>query len=150
MSLAENRQNSSHLKRNRVLAKPTQLNSIEQEGTRKELSEEHKEPIREIEGKLVEEGKDLNQENKTKTEMSNNETMEAMSAKKSTIVEFDNNCEDSFDFVLNKQINQCQLVVITSTILRAHSCRIKGQYKKFDKDKTTLQHVGWWSIGILG
>jgi hypothetical protein len=74
MSLAENRQNSSHLKRNRVLAKPTQLNSIEQEGTRKELSEEHKEPIREIEGKLVEEGKDLNQENKT----------EVVSAKKIT------------------------------------------------------------------
>jgi hypothetical protein len=37
------------LKRNPVLAEPTQLNSIQQEGTKKEVSEENVGPIKEIE-----------------------------------------------------------------------------------------------------
>jgi hypothetical protein len=120
------------------LAEPTQLNSIEQEGTKKELSKENEEPIEKIEGKLVEEGKDLNQETKMQNEMSNEGAMEAVSAKKGT-AKFDSNGEDGFDSVLKKQINQRQLVLTTaSTTLRAHLSRIEGQYKKFSEDDTTL------------
>jgi hypothetical protein len=49
---------------------------IEQEGIRKELSTENEEPIEKIEGKLVEERKDLNQQNKMKNKMSNEGPME--------------------------------------------------------------------------
>jgi hypothetical protein len=58
--LEEDRPISSLLKRNPVMVEPTKLNSIEQEGTKKELSEQNARPIEEVEGKLVEEEKDLN------------------------------------------------------------------------------------------
>jgi hypothetical protein len=118
------------LKRNPVLAERTQLNSIQQEGTKKEVSEENAGPIEEIEGKQVEEEKDLNQEKRTKNEMNNEGETEAVSAKKSRTTEFDSNGEDGFDSLL-KPINQRQLVVTTSTTLQARSCRIEGPYTKF-------------------
>jgi hypothetical protein len=49
--------------------------------------------------------------------MSNERATKVVSAKKSTTTDFDSNSEDGFDSVLNKQISQCQLVVITSTTL---------------------------------
>jgi hypothetical protein len=54
------------LKTNQILAETTKLNSIEQEGIRKELSEENEKSNERIEGKPTEERKDFNQENKTK------------------------------------------------------------------------------------
>jgi hypothetical protein len=132
------------------LAEPTQLNSNEQAGAKKELSEENAEPIEEIKEKPVEDVKDLNQENKTKNEMSNEGATKALGPKKSTTTKLESNNEDGFDSVPNKQINQHQLVVTISTTSRAHSYRIQGQYKKFGEDDTTLQHTGRWSIGILG
>jgi hypothetical protein len=147
--LEEDHPISSLLKRNPVLAEPTQLNSIEQEGIKKELSEENEEPIKEIEEKLVKEGKDLNQENKTKNEMSNGGGTEAVNPNKST-TEIESNGEDGFEPVLNQQINQRQLVVTTSTTLQARSCRIEGPYTKFGEDDITLQHAGRWSEGIQG
>jgi hypothetical protein len=85
-----------------------------------------------------------------KIEMSNEGATEAVTAKKSTTAELDRNDKDAFDSVLNKQINQHQLVVTTPTTLGAHSCRLEGQYKKFSEDDTTLQQARRWSIGILG
>jgi hypothetical protein len=141
---------SSVLKRNPVLAELTQLNSIQQEGTKKEVSQEITKPIEEIEGKQVEEGKYLNQENQTKNEMSSEGETEAVNTKERTTTEMESNDEDDFHSVLNKPTNQCQLMVTTSTTLQARSCRIEGSYTKFSEDDTTLQHAGRWSEGILG
>jgi hypothetical protein len=132
-----------------VLAEPTQLNSIEQEGTKKELFGENEGLIEEIEGKLVEEGKNLNQENKMKNVMSNEGSIEAVNPKKSATSELDSNKEAGFDSLL-KPINQRQLVVTTSTTLQARSCKMEGPYTRFGEDDTTLQHAGWWSESILG
>jgi hypothetical protein len=75
-----------------------------------------------------------------KIEMSNEGAMEAVSAKKSTTAKLDRNDKDALDSVLNKKINQHQLVVTTPTTLGAHSCRIEGQFKNFGEDDTTLKH----------
>jgi hypothetical protein len=72
------------LKRNPVLAERTQLNSIQEEGTKKEVSEENAGPSKEIERKQVEEEKDFNKENKTKNEMGNSGATEAVNPKKRT------------------------------------------------------------------
>jgi hypothetical protein len=136
------------LKRNPVLAERTQLNSIEQEGTKKELSEENEEPIEDIEEKPVEEGTDLNQEKRTKNEMRNDGATEVVNPKKPATIALESNGEDDFDFVL-KPINQRQLVVTTSTS-QARSWRIEGLYTKFDENDITLQQAGRWSESILG
>jgi hypothetical protein len=137
------------LKRNPVLAEPTQLNSIQQEGTKKELSKENEKLVEEKEGKQVEEKNDLNKENKTKNEMSNSGTTEAVNPKKHTTTALECNGEDDLDSVL-KPINQQQLVVTTSITSQARSCRIEGPYTKFGEDDITLQWVGRWSESIIG
>jgi hypothetical protein len=112
---------SSILKRNPVLADRTQLNSIEQEGTKRELSEENEEPIEEIEEKPVEEGTNLNQKKRTKNEISNGGATEAVNPNNCATTALASNNEDDFDFVL-KPINQYQLVVTTSTASQARAC----------------------------
>jgi hypothetical protein len=72
--------------------------------------------------------------------MSNERATEAMNPKKSTTTKLESNGEDGFDSVLNKQINQRQLLVTISTTLQARSCKIEGQYTKFGEDDTILQH----------
>jgi hypothetical protein len=145
-SLEEDYPISSVLKTNPILAERTQLNSIEQEGTKRELSEENEEPIEE---NPVEEATNLNQEKRTKNEMSNDGATEAVNPKNYATTALASNNEDDFDFVL-KPINQYQLVVTTSTASQARSCGTEAQYTKFGEDDTTLQHAGWWSQGILG
>jgi hypothetical protein len=119
-SLEEDCPISSILKRNPVLADRTQLNLIEQEGTKRELSEENEEPIEEIEEKPVEEGTYLNQEKRTKNEMSNGGATEAVNPK------------------------HCA----TTALVRL--CGIEAQYTKFGEDEITLQHAGRWSESIIG
>jgi hypothetical protein len=146
-SLEEDCPISPVLKKNLVLAEPAQLNSIEQEGTKKELSEDNEEPIEDIEEKPVEEGTDLNQEKRTKNEMSNGGATEAVNPKNCATTALASNNEDDFDFVL-KPINQRQLVVTTATS-QVRSCGFEAQYTKFGEDDTALQHAGRWSEGIL-
>jgi hypothetical protein len=148
-SLEEDCPISSVLKRYPILVECTQLNSIQEEGTKKEVSEENAGPIEEIEGKQVEEEKHFNKENKTKNDMSNNRATEAVNPKKRTTAALERNGEDDFDFVL-KPINQHQLVVTTSTNSQARSCRIEGLYTKFGEDHITLQQAGRWSENIIG
>jgi hypothetical protein len=148
-SLDEDCPISTVLKRNPVLAERTELNSIQHEGTKKELSEENDELIEDIEEKPVEAGTDLNQEKRTKNEMSNGGATEVVNPKKCTTIALESNGEDDFDFVL-KPVNQRQLMVTTSTTSQACSCRIEAQYMKFGEDDTTLQHAGGWSESILG
>jgi hypothetical protein len=136
-------------KRNPILVERTKLNSTQQEGTMKELSEENEEPIEEIEEKPVEEGTDLNQEKRTKNEMSNGGATEVVNPKKCTTTALESNGEDDFDSIL-KPINQRQLMVTTSTTSQVCSCGIEAQYTTFGEDDTALQHAGRWSEGILG
>jgi hypothetical protein len=126
------------LKKNPVLAEPAQLNSVEQKGTKKELSKENEEPIEDIEERPVEEGTDLNQEKRTKNQMSNDEATEVVNPKKCTTIALESNGEDDFDSVL-KPINQRQLVLTTSH--EARSCRIEGLYTKFGEYDITLQQA---------
>jgi hypothetical protein len=146
-SLKEDCPISTVLKRNPVLAERTQLNSIQHEGTKKEVSEENARPIEEIERKQVEEEKDFNKENKTKNEMGNSGATEAVNPKKRTTA-LESNCEDDFGSLL-KPINQRQLVESTSTS-QARSCKIEGPYMKFAEDHITLQQASRWSESILG
>jgi hypothetical protein len=147
-SLEEDCPISFVLKRNLVLADRTQLNSIEQEGTKIELSEENEEPIEDIEERPVEEGTNLNQEKRMKNEMSNDGATEVVNPRKCTTIALESNDEDYFDSLL-KPINQRQLVESTSTS-QVRSCGIEAQYTKFGEDDTALQHAGRWSEGILG
>jgi hypothetical protein len=147
-SLEEDYPISSVLKRNPVLAERTQLNSIQQEGTKKEVPEENAGLIEVIEGKQVEEEKDFNKENKTKNEMSNSGATKEVNPKKRTTA-LESNGEDDFDSVL-KPINQRRLVVTTSATSQARSCTIEGPYMKFGEDDITLQQAGRWSESIIG
>jgi hypothetical protein len=115
---------------------------------RKNYLKENEEPIEEIEEEPVEDGTNLNQEKRTKNEMSNGGATEVVNPKNCATTSLTSNNEDDFDFVL-KPINQRQLVESTSTS-QARSCKIEGLYTKFDEDHITLQHAGGWSESILG